>query len=80
MSMILRASEIARPVDLARLLARNGQSLREAHDILQRLAAGERVAIKLQAAKAARLGAELAKLGVTARVIAVPAKRRITLR
>lgn len=77
MSMILRAGEITRPVDLARLLARNGQSLREAHDILQQLAAGERVAIKFEAAKTARLRAELAKLGVTARVIALPVKRRI---
>ena len=74
MSMILQADEIARPVDLARLLARNGQSLRVAHDILQRLAAGERVAIEFDAARTATLRAELAELGVSARVIVVPIK------
>jgi hypothetical protein len=80
MSTILRAGEITRPVDLAHLLARNGQSLREAHDILQRLAAGERVAIEFEAGKTVKLRAELAEFGVSARVIAVPINRRITLR
>jgi DNA-binding transcriptional regulator YiaG len=61
-----------RPVDLARLLARHGQSLRKAHDTLQRLAAGERVAIEVRAANVARLRGELTKLGVAARPINLP--------
>ena len=70
--MILRAGDIARPVDVARLLARHGQSLRKAHDTLQRLAAGESVAVELQSRNRERLRAELAKLGVAARSIRVP--------
>src|ERR1051326_6708216 len=70
--LILRAAEIAQPVDLVRLLARHGHSLRKAHEILQRLTAGERVAVELQSTSAARLRAELAKLGIVARSINLP--------
>jgi len=70
---ILRAGDITRAVDLARLLARHGQSLRKAHDTLQRLAAGERVAVELESNSRNRLRADLSKLGVTARAITLPA-------
>jgi DNA-binding transcriptional regulator YiaG len=71
--LILRAGDITRPVDVARLLARHGQSLRKAHDTLQRLAAGESVAVELQSGRHAKLRAELSKLGVAARAISLPA-------
>ena len=71
--MILRADEVARPVDLARLLARHGLSLRKAHEVLQRLARGESVAAELEAPSASRIRAELIKLGITARAIKLPA-------
>ena len=47
--LMLRAGEMVRPVDVARLLAKHGLSLRKAHGALERLAAGESVAIELQA-------------------------------
>ena len=40
---ILRAGDITRPVDVARVLTKHGLSLREAHAILERLAAGASV-------------------------------------
>jgi len=71
--LILRADEITRPVDLARLLARHGLSLRKAHETLQRLARGESVAAELETPSASRIRAELAKLGIAARAIKLPA-------
>jgi|KBSMisStaDraftv2_1062788.scaffolds.fasta_scaffold1102148_2 DNA-binding transcriptional regulator YiaG len=71
--LILRAEEITRPVDLARLLARHGLSLRKAHEMLQRLARGESVAAEFEAPSASRIRTELAKLGIAARAIKLPA-------
>ena len=62
-----------RPVDVARLLTRHGHSLRKAHETLQRLAAGESVAVELQVSDEKRLGSKLAELGVSARTINLPA-------
>jgi DNA-binding XRE family transcriptional regulator len=54
-----------RPVDLVRLLTRNGLSLRKAHDILNRLARDEAVPVKLPAVTDPdALVSELAALGV----------------
>lgn len=71
--LILRADEITRPVDLAPLLARHGLSLRRAHEMLQRLARGESVAAAFETPNASGIRAELAKLGIVARAIKLPA-------
>lgn len=55
------------------MLARHGLSLRKAHEILQRLAAGERVAVALTAKSADRLRRQLEALGVAAQIIRLPA-------
>jgi DNA-binding transcriptional regulator YiaG len=62
-----------RPVDVARLLARHGHSLRKAHETLQRLAAGESVAVELHASDEKRLRSKLTELGISARTISLPA-------
>src|SRR5882762_10263409 len=64
--LILRAGDIARPVDVARLLAQHGLSLRKAHDTLNRLTNGEGVAVELRATEGERLCSELSRLGVMA--------------
>src|SRR5271163_4024490 len=54
-----------RPVDVVRLLTRNGLSLRKAHDVLNRLAKGETVPVKLpMVANQTVLVADLTELGV----------------
>jgi DNA-binding transcriptional regulator YiaG len=70
---MLRAGDMARPVDVARALARHGLSLRKARETLQRLAAGAGVALALPSPNPARLRAELSRLGVTAQTISLPA-------
>jgi DNA-binding transcriptional regulator YiaG len=47
-------------------------SLRRAHETLERLAAGESVAVELAAADGGRLRSELARLGILARQIRAP--------
>jgi len=59
---VLTAGEIARPVDVVRLLVSAGISLQNAHDILDRLAAGENVVLEL--ALDEKLIQELHGLGV----------------
>jgi DNA-binding transcriptional regulator YiaG len=71
--VILRAGDIARPVDVARLLATHGMSLRKAHETLNRLAAGETVAVELQATSKAKLRGKFSELGIAARTINLPA-------
>ncbi len=61
-----------RPVDVARLLAKRGLSLRKAHDTLGRLANGESVAIELAASGRKKLRAEFSNLGIDARIIHLP--------
>lgn len=59
------ATGMKRPVDLVRLLTRNGLSLRKAHDVLNRLAKGETVPAELpMVADQTALVAELTALGV----------------
>jgi DNA-binding transcriptional regulator YiaG len=64
---------MTRPVDVARLLARYGLSLRAAHAVLQRLAADESVAVELTGGARAHLQSGLSKLGVVAHAINPPA-------
>lgn len=61
-----------RPVEVARLLAKHGLSLRKAHETLNRLANGESVAIELAASDKKKLRAEFSKLGIDARAILLP--------
>jgi DNA-binding transcriptional regulator YiaG len=63
---------MSRPVDVARLLAKHGLSLRKAHETLSRLASGEDVAVALHAASESKLRSELIELGLQARTINVP--------
>jgi hypothetical protein len=67
-ALILQADEgegMLRPVDVVRLLMRNGLSLRKAHDILNRLAEGESVPVELpMASDPATLRSALKHLGV----------------
>jgi DNA-binding transcriptional regulator YiaG len=70
--LILRAGDIARPVDVARVLARCGLSLRKAHDALNRLAEGKAVAVELHTSNRRGLIAELAALGIRALAIQPP--------
>jgi DNA-binding transcriptional regulator YiaG len=71
--LILRAGDIARPVDAARLLTTHGISLRKAHETLNRLAAGESVAVELRATNEEKLRAKFSELGIAARTISLPA-------
>ena len=61
-----------RPVDVARLLAKHGVSLRKAHEALERLANGESVAIELAASDRKKLRASFTNLGIDARTIHLP--------
>ena len=70
--LVLRAEEIEKPVTVARLLARYGMSLRKAHEVLNRLADGETVAVELGADDAGGVVSELSALGVRALPIAPP--------
>jgi DNA-binding transcriptional regulator YiaG len=70
--VVLVANEIARPVELARVLVRRGVSLRKAHDILNRISEGVCVPVELSGDSAKAVTAELAELGVSAHVIHVP--------
>ena len=67
----LSARQIAQPIDVATTLRRHGMSLRKAHDTLNRLARGERVAVALSCNPTA-LVAELTTLGVDAVVVQAP--------
>jgi len=65
------ARKIEQPVEVAKVLKRNGLSLRRAHETLNRLAHGERVPIEI-ACDARVLISELSALGVDACVANVP--------
>jgi hypothetical protein len=67
----LSARQIAQPIDVATTLRQHGMSLRKAHDTLNRLARGERVAVALSCNPSA-LVAELATLGVDAVAVRTP--------
>jgi hypothetical protein len=63
---VLRGKTISRPVEVARFLMRSGLSLRKAHEILDRIAAGERVPVELRGKNVETIASELKKLGVSA--------------
>jgi DNA-binding transcriptional regulator YiaG len=70
--LALRFDEVEKPVTVARLLARHGMSLRKAHEILNRLAEGDAVAVELFADDARSLVSEFSALGVRALPITPP--------
>jgi DNA-binding transcriptional regulator YiaG len=68
----LQIDEVEKPVTVARVLTRHGMSLRKAHEVLNRLAEGETVAVELYADNAPSLVSELSSLGVNALPINPP--------
>jgi DNA-binding transcriptional regulator YiaG len=68
----LTAEDIRQPVEVARLLTRHGMSLRKAHDVLDKLAFGNSVAIELSARNDNVLVRELTRIGVNAAIIVPP--------
>ena len=70
--VVLVANEIARPVELARVLVRYGLSLRKAHDILNRISEGACVPVELFGASAKAAITALSGLGVSAHTIRIP--------
>ena len=69
---MLVANQIARPVELARVLVRYGLSLRKAHDILKRVSEGACVPVELFGDSTKAVKSELLGLGVSAHTIHVP--------
>ena len=63
---------MARPVDVIRLLAEHGLSLKKAHGVLDRLALGERIPVELHVDRPEALIARLHGLGVAARTFTEP--------
>jgi len=63
---------ISQPVEVARFLMQNGLSLREAHEILDRISAGERVPVPLRSDNAEAIASELKQLRVSALVLKNP--------
>jgi len=70
--VVLVANEIARPVELARVLVRYGLSLRKAHDILNRISQGACVPVELLCDDPKAVASELLGLGVAAHTIRIP--------
>jgi DNA-binding transcriptional regulator YiaG len=70
--LLLESADISRPVDVVRLLAQHGLSLKKAHSVLERLASGERIPVELATDRSAALISELLRLGVTARTLREP--------
>jgi DNA-binding transcriptional regulator YiaG len=70
--LVLRFDDVEKPVTVARVLTRHGVSLRKAHEILNRLAEGETVAVELFADDARGLVSEFSALGMRALPIAPP--------
>ena len=70
--VVLVANEIARPVELARVLVRYGLSLRKAHDILNRISEGACVPVELFGDSAKAVMTELSGLGLSAHTIRIP--------
>jgi hypothetical protein len=65
-SFILRAKAISQPVEVARFLMRSGLSLKKAHEILNRISAGERMRVELRRKHAEAIASKLEELGVSA--------------
>jgi DNA-binding transcriptional regulator YiaG len=70
--LLLAAGSIERPVDVVRLLAGHGLSVKKARAMLDRLAEGKAVAVELTTDAPDATRAELARLGVRASVIGMP--------
>jgi DNA-binding transcriptional regulator YiaG len=70
--VVLVANEIARPVELARVLVRHGLSLRKAHDVLNRISEGACVPVELFGDSAKAVITELSGFGVSAHTIRIP--------
>lgn len=69
---VLHIVDVDRPVSLARLLMSYGHSLRTAHTLLNRLAKGETVAVKLWVSDSRAALSAFAELGVAASIIRRP--------
>lgn len=69
--LLLSAVQIARPVAVARFLFDRGLSLKKAHNVLERIAAGRTVPVELAGDPHAAVSA-LARLGVSAALIQPP--------
>jgi DNA-binding transcriptional regulator YiaG len=65
--LLLTSGPISRPVDLIRLLAERGLSLKKARSVVDRLGAGERVPVELNAEPLTTLVHDLERLGVVSR-------------
>ncbi len=74
MALVLRRSDpMHEPVDLIRLLVRNGLGLRKAHEVLNRVAADEAVPVELPRVEGRQgLVAALARLGVRGSIRQAP--------
>jgi DNA-binding transcriptional regulator YiaG len=67
----LEVKEISQPVSVAMALRALGLSLRKAHETLERLAAGQRVVVRLNA-ELTTVGERLGPLGVDATPVVIP--------
>ncbi len=67
-----RAGEIARPIDLARLLTRYGLSLKRAHATLNRLVADEAIVVRVWSEAPEELAGQFGALGVEASPLTIP--------
>src|SRR4029079_1617219 len=70
--LLLEGEDMARPVDVIRLLAEHGLSLKKAHGVLDRLALGERIPVELHVDRPEALIARLHGLGVASRTFTEP--------
>jgi len=70
--LILAPEQIKQPVDIARILVANGGSLRKAHDTINRLAAGDTVALEVHTNDKDGIASDLRNAGVTSAVIEYP--------
>jgi DNA-binding transcriptional regulator YiaG len=69
---ILSPGRIKEPVELARALRKHGMSLRKAHETLNRLTAGDEVAVALHGVDAQTFASEMAALGAKVYFIKAP--------
>jgi DNA-binding transcriptional regulator YiaG len=70
--LLIEGAEIDRPVDVVRQFRSHGLSLKKAHQVLDRIVSGERVALELAADDLKGLVASLAALGIRAAIIKPP--------
>jgi DNA-binding transcriptional regulator YiaG len=70
--LILAPERIEQPVDIARILVANGVSLRKAHDTINRLAAGNTVALEVPTSDKDRIASDLGNAGVNTAFIEYP--------